>query len=96
MHRRKCAKRVIRTTNRDYTMSISNDDVVKIITDQMPDAKVTVEGDGYKYQATIVSDDFTDLNTMKRHQMVYAALNEVITSGDLHALTIKAYTKDEL
>ncbi len=77
-------------------MSISNDDVVKIITDQIPDASVTVEGDGYKYQATIVSDAFTGLNTMKRHQMVYATLNDAITSGDLHALTIKAYTQDEL
>lgn len=77
-------------------MSISNDDVVKIITDQIPDANVTVEGDGYKYQATIVSDAFIDLKTMKRHQIVYAALNDVITSGDLHALTIKAYTEDEV
>ncbi len=77
-------------------MSISNDDVVKIITDHISGAQATVEGDGYKYQATIVSSAFKDLNTMKRHQLVYAALNDVITSGDLHALTIKAYTPDEV
>ena len=77
-------------------MSISNDDVVKIITDHISGAQATVEGDGYKYHATIVSDAFKDLNTMKRHQLVYAALNDVITSGDLHALTIKAYTPDEV
>ncbi|MEE9351657.1 MAG: BolA/IbaG family iron-sulfur metabolism protein [Thiotrichaceae bacterium] len=77
-------------------MSISNDDVVKIITDHISGAQATVEGDGYKYQATIISEAFKDLNTMKRHQLVYAALNDVITSGDLHALTIKAYTPDEV
>lgn len=76
-------------------MSISNDDVVKLIKEHISDAEVTVEGDGYKYQATIVSDQFNDLNTMKRHQLVYAALNDVITSGELHALTIKAYTPQE-
>ena len=77
-------------------MSISNDDVIKIITDQIPDAKITVEGDGYKYMATVISEAFKGLNTMKRHQLVYAALNDVITSGELHALTIKAYTADEI
>ncbi len=77
-------------------MSISNDDVVKIITNHIAGAEASVEGDGYKYQATIVSDAFKDLNTMKRHQLVYAALNDVITSGDLHALTIKAYAPDEV
>jgi len=77
-------------------MSISNDEVVKIITDHISDAEATVEGDGYKYEATIISEAFKGLNTMKRHQLVYAALNETITSGALHALTIKAYTPDEV
>ena len=77
-------------------MSISNDDVANIIVNHIPDAQVTVDGDGYKYQATITSSAFEGLNTMKRHQLVYAALNDVITSGDLHALTIKAYTPDEV
>ena len=77
-------------------MSISNDEVVSIITDHISGAEVTVEGDGYKYEATIVSDAFNGLNTMKRHQLVYAVLNDVITSGSLHALTIKAYTPDEV
>ncbi len=77
-------------------MSISNDDVVKTMTDDISGAQASVEGDGYKYQATIISEAFKDLNTMKRHQLVYAALNDVITSGDLHALTIKAYTPDEV
>ncbi len=77
-------------------MSISNDDVAAMITRHIPDANVTVEGDGYKYQATITSEAFQDLNTMKRHQLVYAALNDAITSGELHALTIKAYTPGEV
>jgi len=76
-------------------MSISNEDVSKMIQDSFPDAKITVDGDGYKYETTVISESFAGLNTLKRHQAVYAAVNDAITSGDLHALTITAKTPDE-
>ncbi len=77
-------------------MSVSNEDVCKMIQAAFPDAKVSVDGDGYKYETTVISDAFAGLNTLKRHQAVYAAVNEAITSGDLHALTITAKTPDEV
>lgn len=77
-------------------MSISNEEVTKLIQQGIPDAEVTVEGDGYKYEATVVSSVFEGLNTLKRHQAVYAAVDTAITSGDLHALTIHAKTPDEV
>jgi len=76
-------------------MSISNDDVTKLIQDSFPDATINVDGDGYKYETTIVSAAFEGLNTLKRHQAVYAAVDSAITSGELHALTIHAKTPDE-
>ncbi len=76
-------------------MSISNEEVVKLIEKGIPDAKVSVDGDGYKYETTVISETFAGLNTLKRHQAVYAAVNSAITSGDLHALTIIAKTPDE-
>jgi len=76
-------------------MSISNEDVIKLIEQSFPDAKVSVDGDGYKYETTVISEKFEGLNTLKRHQAVYAAVNTAITSGDLHALTIIAKTPDE-
>jgi acid stress-induced BolA-like protein IbaG/YrbA len=76
-------------------MSISNEAVEKLILEKMPDAQVKVTGDGYKYQAMVVSDVFAGLSLLKRHQAVYAALNDAITSGELHALTITAKTPDE-
>ncbi len=76
-------------------MSISNEDVAKLIEDGIPDAKVSVAGDGYKYETTVISETFAGLNTLKRHQAVYAAVNSAITSGELHALTITAKTPDE-
>ena len=55
----------------------------------IPGAKVEVSGDGYKYEAVVVSDKFAGLNTMKQHQMVYATVNTLISSGELHALSLK-------
>ena len=76
-------------------MSISNDAVKQMIQDKLPDAQISVSGDGYKYETDIISEAFTGLNTMKRHQLVYAAVNEAITSGQLHALTIRTFTPAE-
>jgi len=76
-------------------MSISNDAVSQLIKEQFPDATITVDGDGYKYETTVISKSFEGLNTLKRHQAVYASVNSAITSGDLHALTITAKTPDE-
>ncbi len=76
-------------------MSISNEEVIKLIEDGIPGAKVSVDGDGYKYETTVISDTFEGLNTLKRHQAVYAAVNSAITSGELHALTITTKTPAE-
>lgn len=76
-------------------MSISNEAVKQMILEKIPDAQVDVSGDGYKYETDIISAAFTGLNTLKRHQLVYAAVNAAITSGQLHALTIRAVTPEE-
>ena len=38
---------------------------------------------------------FLGKNTIDRHKIIYALLDEYIKSGEIHALTIKAYTLDE-
>lgn len=76
-------------------MSISNEDVANLIGANFPGAKIDVTGDGYKYEATVISELFEGLTTVKRQQAVYASVNSAITSGNLHALTIIAKTPDE-
>ncbi len=58
-------------------------------------AKADVTGDGSKFEAHVVADEFSGLPTIKRHKMVYAVLDDHIKSGAIHALSIKAYTVDE-
>lgn len=56
---------------------------------------VCVEGDGYHYELTIVSDIFLDKSKVARQQWVYAKLKEDILSGSLHAINMKTWTKSE-
>ena len=58
-------------------------------------ADVTVDTDGYYYNFTVVSDVFDGLNAVKRQQLVYGALNDLISSGELHAVNIKTQTTEE-
>ncbi|MEM7292142.1 MAG: BolA/IbaG family iron-sulfur metabolism protein [Pseudomonadota bacterium] len=61
----------------------------------IPGASAEVTGDGSKFEAVVISDAFEGASTINRHKMVYAVLNEHITSGVIHALTIKAHTPSE-
>ena len=56
---------------------------------------VLVEGDGYHYQLTIVTDIFLGKSKVARQQWVYAQLKDFITTGSLHALSMKTWTKNE-
>lgn len=71
---------------------LTTEEIKQMIEDGIEGAVATVVGDGYKYEARVISDKFEGLSTMKQHQMVYATVNEHITSGALHALTLKTET----
>ncbi len=51
------------------------------------------EGKGH-FEVTIVSDQFSGLNRIRRHRMVYDALGAYMDS-DIHALKINAYSPSE-
>ena len=69
--------------------------IQQLIAAQMPEAQVDVSGGEGKYVANVISDAFDGLTSIKRHKLVYACVNEQITSGELHALTIVAKTPAE-
>jgi BolA protein len=47
------------------------------------------------FDVIIVSDLFRDKKLLERHRMVYEALGTAMQT-DIHALSIKAYTPDEI
>jgi acid stress-induced BolA-like protein IbaG/YrbA len=69
--------------------------IQQLIAAHMPDATVEVSGGEGKFIASVTSEAFAGLTPIKRHKLVYASVNDEITSGELHALTIVAKTPDE-
>ena len=52
------------------------------------------EGGGH-FQLVIVSPQFEGKSTQQRHRMIHAALGDML-EREIHAVTIKAYTPDEI
>lgn len=61
----------------------------------IPDAEVTPSGEGCSFNLTVISTSFAGEPLLKRHRRVMAALNELIASGALHAVTLKTHTPEE-
>jgi acid stress-induced BolA-like protein IbaG/YrbA len=74
---------------------IPNNEVQAMIEVGLPGAAVKVDGDGYHYEAVVVSADFEGLNTMGRHRLVYATLGEKM-GREIHALSLKTHTPNEI
>ena len=53
------------------------------------------EGGGSHFSLLVVSDEFSGLSKIKRHQKIYAILGEEMKE-QIHALTMKTVTSDEL
>lgn len=71
-------------------MPMASEDIKAMIVEAFPDAKVEITdlaGDGDHYAAKVTSAAFRDLNRVKQHQAVYAALKGKM-GGELHALQL--------
>ena len=70
-------------------------DEVKVLVEQgIEGAQVEINGDGDRFDILVVADAFTGLMPVKKQQLVYACINDRIESGDIHAVSIKAYTPE--
>ena len=69
--------------------------IEQLILANMTNAQVSVTGDEGKFTAQVISEEFEGMSLIKRHKRVYACVNDEITSGALHALTINAKTPQE-
>lgn len=74
---------------------METDDIKTLIEAAIDACEATVTEAGGKYTAVVVSPVFEGKTMIAEQKMVYAAVNEHIQSGAIHALTIKAYTPDE-
>ena len=71
------------------------EEVKALLDAHLPDCQVDVTGEGANFQIRAVGPVFESLNAVKRQQAVYAAINEKIAQGAIHAVTIQTYTPAE-
>ncbi|WP_300556827.1 BolA/IbaG family iron-sulfur metabolism protein [Limnohabitans sp. Rim8] len=56
---------------------------------------LTVDGDGRHWSAVVVSEAFTGMRPIARHQRVYATLGQKMHTDEVHALSMKTFTPAE-
>lgn len=69
--------------------------VENLVRETLADVEVYVDGAGSNYDITVVGDCFADMRPVRKQQTVYAALNEAIAAGTIHAVNIHTFTPEE-
>ncbi|WP_252176828.1 BolA/IbaG family iron-sulfur metabolism protein [Endozoicomonas sp. 4G] len=70
-------------------------EVKALLEESISGSRVLVEGEGCDFRLTVISDQFEGALPVKRQQMVYKHLNELIASGAIHAVTMTTLTPSE-
>lgn len=70
------------------------DDIAQWIAAAIDCHQLRVVGDGRHFEALIVSEAFSGLSKIKRHQAVYRALGERMHT-EIHALSMRTFTPAE-
>lgn len=80
----------------EQKLAVLTPDSVELIDDSEQHAgHAGAQGGGGHFQLIIVSPLFEGKPTQARHRMIHAALGKLL-EREIHALTIKAYTPDEI
>lgn len=69
--------------------------IVALLAGQFANAEIQIKLEGNHCHVTVVSEVFEGLRKVKRQQMAYAALNEKIASGEIHAVYLNLMTPAE-
>ncbi len=75
-------------------MAMQADELKQLIEAGVPGAEATVQGDGDHFEATVVSAAFEGKSMVQQHQLVYAALGDLM-QGAVHALALRTFTPEQ-
>jgi len=76
-------------------MSMEPDTIKDLIEAGLDNCQAQVTGDGSHFDAVVVGELFDGMSLLNKQRTVYGTLGDRITSGEIHALSIKAYTPAE-
>jgi acid stress-induced BolA-like protein IbaG/YrbA len=70
-------------------------EIQSLIQNHLPGCTATVNSnDNVHFDAVVVSMAFAGKRALQRHRIIYGALGTAV-GGDIHALSIQAYTPEE-
>ena len=69
--------------------------IQELISAKLSDCEITVTGENGHFEVVAIGEIFADKSMVAKQQLVYATVKEHITSGAIHALTIKTHTPAE-
>ncbi|MBW9267316.1 MAG: BolA/IbaG family iron-sulfur metabolism protein [Candidatus Thiodiazotropha sp. (ex. Lucinisca nassula)] len=75
---------------------MNQQDLINRIKDLYPDAEVTVSGESCNFEVNVTTPAFDNMKSLQRQRSIMTLFNEEIGSGELHALTVRAKTPEEL
>ncbi len=71
------------------------EDIQKAVQASIPGAEVEARLEGNHAHLTVVSSAFEGISPVKKQQLVYAALQDAISSGAIHAVHMTTLTPSE-
>jgi acid stress-induced BolA-like protein IbaG/YrbA len=71
------------------------DQVKALLLGSFSNDQIQVEGEGAKYIISIISEQFEGKRAVPRQQMIYTLLNDYISSGEIHAVSMDLKTPEE-
>lgn len=74
---------------------MQTEEIQKAIQAEIPDAQVQATMEGNHAHLEVVSSAFEGVSPVKRQQMVYAALQDAIASGAIHAVHMRTLTPSQ-
>ncbi len=74
---------------------MNNEEIKKLLESTFKNCDVDVLSDGNHFQVTLVGEHFEGMSRVKRQQDVYRCLNDLISSGDIHAVQMRLFTPEE-
>jgi acid stress-induced BolA-like protein IbaG/YrbA len=77
---------------------LNPEEIRRRIAVSLPGSEITVRdltGTGDHFEARVVSAAFAGKPMIEQHQLVYRPLQELLKTGELHALAVKTFTPEQ-
>tara|TARA_E500000178_G_C16338471_1_gene452202 strand:- start:31 stop:288 length:258 start_codon:yes stop_codon:yes gene_type:complete len=72
------------------------DELLALIQERAADIKFSVNGEGKNFSIEAISERFENMSRLQRQKEVFKLIKDLISDGTLHAISINAFTPEEL